>query len=137
MTEDVANGARASLLDRARPLDRRQFVVGSLVTAISVAMPMEVLAAPTKWGYFNGDIVAKWLDDGRTMRLTEPFEYVGPDGRKWPVPTGTVVDGASIPQSFWSVIGGPFEGMYRKPSVVHDYYCGARTRKFQCAPMLP
>ena len=32
-----------------------------------------------------------------------------------------MVDGASIPQTFWSVIGGPFEGGYRKASVIHDY----------------
>ena len=46
----------------------------------------------------------------------------------WPVPPGTVVDGASIPDIFWSVIGGPFEGVYRGPSVVHDFYCGSRIR---------
>jgi hypothetical protein len=47
------------------------------------------------------------------------------------VPRGTSVDGASIPQVFWSLIGGPFEGRYRNASVVHDYYCQVRNRRWQ------
>ena len=62
------------------------------------------------------------------MRLSEPFLYVGPDGTEWPVPAGTVTDGASIPQVFWSVIGGPFEGAYRNAAVIHDFYCQTRIR---------
>jgi len=62
------------------------------------------------------------------MRLVEPFEFVGPDGRRWPVPPGTIVDGASIPQFLWSLIGAPFEGLYRDASVLHDHYCETRTR---------
>jgi hypothetical protein len=65
------------------------------------------------------------------MRLIEPFEFIGPNGRRWPVPAGTVVDGASIPQAFWSIIGGPFEGAYRPASVIHDYYCEIRTRPYR------
>jgi hypothetical protein len=44
------------------------------------------------------------------------------------VPTDALVDGASIPQLFWSVIGGPFEGNYLKASIIHDYYCDTKTR---------
>ena len=47
------------------------------------------------------------------------------------MPAGTTVDGASIPQIFWTVIGGPFEGKYRSASVVHDFYCQVRTRPFK------
>jgi Protein of unknown function (DUF1353) len=131
MTHDGTNGARARLLDRAGLLDRRQFAVGSLAAAIAGSCPIGAHAAPTKWGYFNGHVVAEWLDDGRKMRLTEPFEYIGPDGRKWSVRKGAEVDGASIPPVLWSLIGGPFEGLYRAPSVVHDFYCDERKRKFQ------
>jgi len=80
-------------------------------------------------GTFVGRVVAEWLPDNRNMRLLEPFEFIGPDGRRWPVPAGTTVDGASIPQAFWSITGGPFEGAYRSASVVHDYYCVTRTRR--------
>src|SRR4051812_13535146 len=56
------------------------------------------------------------LRNGRDVELIERYEYVDSNGRSWPVPAGTVVDGASIPQPFWSIIGGPFEGLYRGPS---------------------
>ena len=79
-------------------------------------------------GQFVGQVITRWSDDGRAMILTEPFEYVDANGKQWPVPKGTTVDGASIPRPFWSVIGGPFEGKYRNASVVHDFYCQVRTR---------
>ena len=39
-------------------------------------------------------------------------------------------DAAPPPHSI-GIGGRALEGMYRKPSVVHDYYCDSRTRKFQ------
>lgn len=77
---------------------------------------------------FRGRIVTEWLPDGRQMRLVEPIEYHAVDSKVWMVPAGTIVDGASIPEVFWSIIGGPFEGLYRGPSVVHDHFCETRTR---------
>ena len=65
------------------------------------------------------------------MTVLEDFEFVDARGRKWRVPSGTKVDGASIPQVFWSVIGGPFDGLYREASVIHDYYCDRRNRSWQ------
>ncbi len=47
------------------------------------------------------------------------------------VPAGTKVDGASIPQALWSLIGGPFEGKYRDASVIHDYYCDVRLKSWR------
>lgn len=78
--------------------------------------------------YTNAPPLTEWLEDGRHMRLKRPFGYVEESGHEWPVPTETLVDGASIPQVFWSLIGGPFEGRYRDASIVHDYYCDVRTR---------
>ena len=71
-------------------------------------------------GEFSGRIKAEWLTKTREMRLLEDFAFKGPDCRVWPVPKGAVVDGASIPRVFWSVMGGPFDGPYRDGSVVHD-----------------
>ncbi|MBO0753482.1 MAG: DUF1353 domain-containing protein, partial [Bradyrhizobiaceae bacterium] len=79
-------------------------------------------------GRFVGHVVTRWEDDGRQMTIMEPFQFIDPHDRRWSVPRGIAVDGASIPQVFWSVIGGPFEGRYRNASVIHDYYCKARTR---------
>lgn len=88
--------------------------------------PMRVQAQAK--GRFVGRVVTEWLPDNRNMKLLESFEFIGADGRRWPVPAGIVVDGASIPQAFWSITGGPFEGAYRNASVVHDHYCVTRTR---------
>lgn len=81
--------------------------------------------------YENLPILAEWLDDGRQMRITKATAYVQAEGRRWPVPKDTIVDGASIPRAFWSLIGGPFEGKYRNASVVHDHHCDTRTQPWK------
>ncbi|MFM8703989.1 MAG: DUF1353 domain-containing protein [Planctomycetia bacterium] len=72
-----------------------------------------------RWGSFEGRVVAEWHDDGREMTLVAPFAYLDPAAVRWAAPAGSVVNGASIPRAFWSVIGGPFEGRFRNASVVH------------------
>lgn len=67
--------------------------------------------------------MTKWLKDGRRMLLIQDFSFIDSSGLTWLAPKGTVVDGASIPKPFWSVMGGPFEGQYRNASVIHDHYC--------------
>ena len=79
-------------------------------------------------GSFSGPIDVRLNKDGRTITLLEPLVYTDSSGRRWLVPTGTVVDGASIPQWLWSVAGGPLEGRYRDASVIHDHYCDKRNR---------
>ena len=71
------------------------------------------------------------MADGRTMRLLEDFAYIDPSGRRWEAPKGSVIDGASIPQFAWSLIGGPFEGPYRNASVIHDVACVERKLAWQ------
>jgi hypothetical protein len=86
---------------------------------------------PDPWGRFLGDVVARWEDDGRLMTLVEPFAYLDPRGSRWLAPSGSVVNGASIPQPFWSLIGGPFAGNFRNASVVHDVACEQRDRPWR------
>jgi endonuclease I len=71
------------------------------------------------------------LDEGRTVKLLKPLTYVAESGERWPVEAAVVVDGASIPRAFWSLIGGPFEGRYRNASIVHDRYCDLRSRSWE------
>src|SRR5262245_35717189 len=40
-------------------------------------------------------------------------------------------DGASIPQLFWTVVGGPLDGQYRNASIVHDVGCVRMTDKWE------
>jgi hypothetical protein len=85
-------------------------------------------------GSFTGRVVVEWLtgqNPERDMRLIEPFSYTDPKGKKWSVPAGAVINGASIPPSLWSVVGSPYTGSYRRASVIHDYYCGTRSETWQ------
>ena len=72
------------------------------------------------WGYYSGYPETRWDPDGRTMTLLNELRYTDPQGQVWIAPAGSVVDGASIPRSLWSLMGGPFEGKYRNASVLHD-----------------
>jgi hypothetical protein len=50
-------------------------------------------------GTFSANPKTEWLDepgDDRHMRLLNDFWYEDPDGRRWPAPAGSVIDGASI-----------------------------------------
>lgn len=98
-----------------------------MTTCLILSQPGVVLAD----GEFVGDIVTKWEADGRSMTVLKSFKYIDADKKVWRVPSGVLVDGASIPQALWSLIGGPFEGRYRNASVVHDYFCDSRKRKWQ------
>jgi len=83
------------------------------------------------FGRFEGEVVASWLDNGRDMLLRETFRFVDSANREWVAPAGSVVNGASIPAPFWSLIGGPFEGKYRNASVVHDVGCEEMTASWE------
>lgn len=101
-------------------------IVAALLVALSVSC-----ANAQSLGSFVGDVVAKWSSDGRTMTLVEPFAYLDPSGVRWDAPKGSKVDGASIPQFAWSIIGGPFEGKYRASSVIHDVACDEKKRPWE------
>lgn len=75
---------------------------------------------PTDWGYYSGPVDTRWESDGRTMTLLNELRYTDPRGVIWIAPAGSKVDGASIPRSLWTFMGGPFEGKYRNASVLHD-----------------
>jgi Protein of unknown function (DUF1353) len=99
----------------------------SLVYIILCAS-LAIGASAAASGRYVGELVLKMADDGRTAILVQPFGYVDPEGREWPVPVKTVVDGASIPRPLWSIVGSPWTGLYRKASVIHDYYCDIKDR---------
>jgi hypothetical protein len=78
-------------------------------------------------GSFSGNPKTEWLVDpnhaDRDMSLLEKFAFTDPDKRVWPAPKGAVVNGASIPQPLWSMVGSPYTDDYRRASVVHDVAC--------------
>ena len=85
---------------------------------------------------FLGKVITEWLDQNedaetRHMKLVEEFSYVDPACKKWTAPKNYKINGASIPRPFWAVIGSPYVGEYRNASVVHDFYCDAKTETWQ------
>jgi len=81
-----------------------------------------------KWGHYSGYVEARWENDGRSMTLLNELRYTDPQGVVWIAPAGSQVDGASIPRSLWSLMGGPFEGKYRNASVLHDVAYDQKTK---------
>ena len=78
-------------------------------------------------GSFSGNPKTEWLVDAaapdRNMELLLDFGFTDPDGNLWPAPKGSIVNGASIPQPLWSIVGSPYTDDYRRASVVHDVAC--------------
>lgn len=103
-------------------------IMSALAAGCSTRDPAEV---EMPFGKFDGRVVAEWSDDGRDMTLVQDFAYIEPNGKRWVAPKGSVVNGASIPQAFWSVIGGPFEGAFRNASVVHDVGCDDQSESWE------
>jgi hypothetical protein len=84
-----------------------------------------------KWGYYSGAPVTRWESDGLGMTLLSELRYTDPKGVVWIAPIGSKVNGASIPRSLWSFMGGPFEGKYRNASVLHDVAYEQHARTWQ------
>jgi hypothetical protein len=81
----------------------------------------------SEFGFFSGNPKTEWLvsssGEDREMRMLEDFSFTDKNGRVWLARTGTIVNGASIPQSLWSTIGSPYTDDYRRASIVHDVAC--------------
>lgn len=77
---------------------------------------------------FDNTVKTEWLpDDPRDMELLETINFIDSAGKIWIAPSGSIINGASIPRLFWRIIGSPFVGLYRRASVVHDVYCATRS----------
>ncbi|MGR9249456.1 DUF1353 domain-containing protein [Rhizobium leguminosarum] len=100
-----------------------------LGAALLCCSAIEINAAEF-FGNFSSGPSGQFIDaDPRPLfELSNNFSFDDPNGLKWDVPAGEKVDGASIPQAFWSIIGGPFEGPYLKASIIHDYFCTKQNR---------
>jgi Protein of unknown function (DUF1353) len=83
--------------------------------------------AQAQYGTFPYPLDLRMSRNGREATLLTLFVYVDANGKRWEVPSGTQVNGASIPWPLWSLIGSPWTGKYREASVVHDYFCETKT----------
>jgi len=87
--------------------------------------------AAGSFGEFIGTVRAEWITPDRDMRLLAPFAYLDAERVRWEAPTGTRIDGASIPRVLWTLVGSPFTGRYRRASVLHDVACVERSRPWR------
>lgn len=99
------------------------------VLAIGLLSPSNV-SAQEYFGKFRDTLNGQFIpaQPRPKFKLANKFRFVDPNNLEWEVPANTAVDGASIPQIFWSFIGGPFEGEYINASVIHDHYCVTKER---------
>ncbi|TWT56535.1 DUF1353 domain-containing protein [Allorhodopirellula solitaria] len=84
---------------------------------------------PRSYGHFEPNTLdVRTLVDGRQYKLLHDVTYVDRKGTRWIAPKDSIVNGASIPRAFWTFLGGPFTGRFRRASIVHDVYCVTRER---------
>lgn len=79
------------------------------------------------FGRFEGTVQSEWITPDREMRLLGDFKYIDGNGKSWLASKDSIIDGASIPRVFWTLIGSPFVGEHRSASVVHDVACVEKT----------
>ena len=108
-------------------LTRRSFMLGS---TLALSLDFGALAQ-TASAKYQGKLVLSPKAEGRLMQLQQAFGYVDASGVSWEVPSGAIVDGASIPRILWPIIGGPWDGPYIEASVVHDWFCAVRIMPWQ------
>lgn len=129
---------RYFLIPGVAPCARRTFLAvmvallgaGSLL-GLATAASHTAHAQPT-WGRFTGPLRLEGIQgDQRSLRVLSDFGYVGPMGKRWMVPRGTIVNGASIPRALWPLAGSPWVGFHRNASVIHDYFWVVRSRTWQ------
>jgi hypothetical protein len=90
---------------------------------VILAIVMSITSASAEqYGRFSGDPEARLVGD-RNLILLQDFWYEDPLQRTWLVPSGYETNGASIPQFFWTFVGGPWSGGYRNAAIEHDYFC--------------
>lgn len=101
----------------------------AVTAAAAVAGP--ALARAPLPRFEGGPPLTEWLPGTNKMRIARAFTFYDPRGKKWQVPLGWKVDGASIPRILWPIAGSPFDGPYRDASIIHDYYCDVKTRSWK------
>ena len=81
---------------------------------------------------FSGSVKTEWLDDHpRNMRLLETITFTDSKGKIWTAEEDSIINGASIPRFFYRLVGSPFVGYYRRPSVFHDIECELKRSQYK------
>ncbi len=125
---------RQNLKDKLRPTIVIPLLFMIMIAVMAYTRSFQ-FGHPLNFGSFDGQPNVEFIDTGefagRNMRLLKPYSYTDPSGNVWTAPAGFEMNGASIPQVFWSFVGGPFEGPYRNAAIIHDYYCTEMSKPWQ------
>jgi len=78
-------------------------------------------------GRYTGKLLLAPLQGGQVMKTVQEFGFVDTNGKHWPVPPGTTLAGASIPQALWPLLGGRWQAEGREACAVHDYHSAVRS----------
>lgn len=77
---------------------------------------------------FSGQLSLRVNNDAFTLTTTGDFSFKDSKGVSWPVPKGTVVSGAAVPRTAWSIVGSPLTSNYAISLVLLEHYSTIRTR---------
>lgn len=94
-----------------------------IVVLVTMGVFDDLRPSDRTWGTFVGTPTVEFLENGRDLQLMKDFAYLDANGKAWLAKEGAIINGASIPQALWSVVGGPLEGQYRNASILHDEAC--------------
>jgi hypothetical protein len=86
-----------------------------------------VALAQSQYGSFPNNLDIRLSRSEQEATLLADFSYIDPGGKRWTVPKGVKLDGASIPRILWTPVGSPWTGQYKEASVIHDYLCEKKT----------
>lgn len=103
----------------------RERLAGLLTIAFILPLPASLNAQE---GRFPNELHLKVERDGEGFELLRDFTFVDAQKRNWTAPAGARVNGASIPQWLWSIVGSPMRGRYREASVIHDHFTSKKSR---------
>lgn len=109
-------------------MPNRRAVLASLGASIGFARSSS--AQPPTRSQFIGDVRFQLVEQSGESRfeLLSDFGYTDSKGIRWQAKSGLLTDGASIPRVFWPLIGHPYQGLYLKAAIIHDYYCVPQNR---------
>jgi len=92
---------------------------------VAMALGGTCILAQGPYGLFVGALDVRLDPDGRNV-TPRALRLHRRHRQKVAGAEGETVNGASIPQPLWSLVGSPWTGKYREASVIHDYYCDVR-----------
>jgi len=72
-------------------------------------------------GHITGELNITPTSNKRKWKTTSEISYVTDSGQTILVPSGFVMDGASIPRSLWFAVGHPLMGNFARAAAIHDY----------------